>query len=135
MAGDAAAQGPAVCTFDSPYPRGMVAALNGSPHLWVLEGGELHWAGDTRALTSRTLRWDSRCSADLAFFRQAVMGDPWLSTGLVKIGDPIYLAKWETGEAAPTLLHIQSIADVKLFGISSANYGRFVFERADWPGA
>ena len=42
-------------------------------------------------------------------------GDPWLSSGLPKIGEPIYLSKWEDSDPAPTLLHIQSIADVELF--------------------
>ena len=59
-------------------------------------------------------------------------GDPFLSAGLVKIGDPIYLAKWETTDATPRLLHVQSIADVEVFGISAQNYGSFVLDRPDW---
>jgi hypothetical protein len=53
-----------------------------------------------------------------------------LSTGLLKIGDPIYLVKWETSAAEPTLLHIQSIPDVELFGINASNYGALVNDRA-----
>jgi len=49
-----------------------------------------------------------------------------------KIGEPIYLAKWETDEDAPRLLHIQSIADVELFGIGTANYLNFVMDRPVW---
>jgi hypothetical protein len=59
-------------------------------------------------------------------------GDPWLSAGLLKIGDPIYQVKWETNEAQPRLLHIQSIQDVEVFGISAANYGMFVMDQATW---
>jgi hypothetical protein len=30
--------------------------------------------------------------------------------------------KWETGWVAPHLLHIQSVADVELFGITTGNH-------------
>lgn len=45
---------------------------------------------------------------------------------MLKDGDPIYLVKWESDWAQPQLLHIQSIADVELFGINGRNYGHFV---------
>jgi hypothetical protein len=51
---------------------------------------------------------------------------------LVKSGDPIYLAKWESGEAAPTLLHIRSITDVEFFGINGSNYGEMVIDQPVW---
>ena len=51
------------------------------------------------------------------------VGDPWLTAGLLKDGDPIYLVKWETDWEQPQLLHIQSIKDVELFGINGSNYG------------
>ena len=57
---------------------------------------------------------------------------PWLSAGLLKDGDPIYLVKWESDWAQPQLLHIQSIADVELFGINGSNYGNFVIEKSEW---
>src|SRR5690242_20763611 len=60
------------------------------------------------------------------------LGDPWLTAGLLKVGDPIYLVKWETDAPVPTLLHIQSIADVEMFGISGANYGAMIFESPAW---
>jgi hypothetical protein len=40
--------------------------------------------------------------------------------------------KWETNQAQPALLHIQSIADVELFGIDGSNYGRFVLSQTSW---
>ena len=55
-----------------------------------------------------------------------------MSAGLLKDGDPIYLVKWETDWPLPRLLHIQSIADVELFGINSSNYGEFVIEKDEW---
>ena len=64
--------------------------------------------------------------------RALEMGDPWLSAGLLKDGDPIYLVKWETEWPRPRLLHIQSIADVELFGINETNYGNFVLDVAAW---
>ena len=112
--------------------NGAVFALTGAPHLWIFEAGALHWAGDTRALAGRAVNWSSRCNVSVAELQQLQLGDPWLSAGLVKINDPIFLAKWETEEAAPALLHIQSIRDVELFGINGGNYGRFVMERAEW---
>jgi hypothetical protein len=109
-----------------------VVQLSGTPHLWIAEGGSLHWAGDTRALEGRRVAWSDRREATLDQLRQYALGDPWLSAGLLKIGDPIYLVKWESGEAAPRLLHIRSIDDVELFGIDAANYGALVLDRATW---
>jgi hypothetical protein len=118
-------QGPALAD-------GAVVQLAGTAHLWVAEGGQLHWAGDTRALEGRSVTWSDRHQATLDELRRYPRGDPWLSAGLLKLGDPIYQVKWETGEPAPRLLHIRSIDDVELFGIDSANYGALVLERADW---
>jgi hypothetical protein len=116
----------------APAP-GTVVALQGTPHLWIVgEDGLLHWAGDTRALAGRTVNWASRFSLALEQLRAQPRGDPWLSAGLLKDGDPIYLVKWETDWPQPKLLHIQSIQDVELFGITAANYGRFVLDRATW---
>ncbi|MBM2812719.1 MAG: hypothetical protein HW416_3478, partial [Chloroflexi bacterium] len=92
----------------------------------------LHWGGDTRSLAGRVINWSGQCAVNLSQLTAAPRGDPWLSSGLPKIGDPIYLSKWEDTEAAPTLLHIQSIADVELFGIHTANYGNFILERGPW---
>lgn len=121
----------------SPLPQsiesGAVVALRGTPHLWFAdERGVLHWGGDTRALTGKMINWNVRRNVELAELRRYSIGDPWLSLGLLKDGDPIYLVKWETHEAAPRLLHIQSIADVEFFGINGSNYGRLVLDRAAW---
>jgi hypothetical protein len=50
-------------------------------------------------------------------------GAPWLSAGLLKLGDPLHLQKWESGERAPRLRHVWSIQDAELFGITAGNYG------------
>jgi hypothetical protein len=124
------------CSMDSRYPLGAVFALENTPHLWLFTGtgASVRWVGDTRALASVNfpVRWDATCLMDVTFLANVKKDDPVLSAGLVKIGDPIYLAKWEQGEASPTLLHIQSIADVEAFGINAANYTRFVMGRAEW---
>ena len=113
--------------------NGSVVGLQGTPHLFVGdEQGVLHWAGDTRALTGRFVSWSSRTDVTLDTLKSLRRGDPYLSAGLVKLGDPIYLVKWESGESSPTLLHIQSIADVELFGIDSSNYGSFVLDKSAW---
>ncbi len=115
------------------FAHGAVVALQGTPHLWIADPqGVLHWAGDTRALAGRHVRWDSRIEVTLAQLQGLNRGDPWLSAGLLKDGDPIYLVKWETEWSEPRLFHIQSIGDVELFGINGSNYGRFVLDLATW---
>jgi hypothetical protein len=122
----------------SPLPLGAVVSLANTPHLWIAdERGVLHWAGDTRALDGRYVDWSEfnyrdRRETPLAQLRAYPLGDPWLSSGLLKDGDPIYLSKWEADEPVPTLLHIRSLADVQLFGINARNYGAFVLERPEW---
>ncbi len=117
------------CLFDP----GAVIRLAGTPHLFIVDQQRvLHWGGDTRGLAGRPIDWNSRCDVGLQTLRGANRGDPWLSSGLPKLGEPIYLSKWEDTEPAPTLLHIQSIPDVELFGINTANYGRFVLDRLTW---
>lgn len=114
-------------------PYGTVVALQGTPHLWFAdEQGILHWGGDTRALTGRHINWNNRTEVTLNELRTLPIGDPWLSAGLLKDGDPIYLVKWESHWSQPQLLHIQSIDDVELFGINGSNYGRFVLDRTSW---
>jgi hypothetical protein len=114
--------------------QGTVVSLRGTPHLWFVEGGALHWGGDTRALRGHSINWNNRIDVSLDELRRYPIGSPWLSLGLLKEGDPIYLVKWESGEAAPQLLHIQSIGDVELFGITAYNYGDFVLDRTLWEG-
>jgi hypothetical protein len=88
--------------------------------------------GDTRALAAQPVDWGSRVEVDAPALRAARLGDPYLSAGLVRRGGPIYLAKWEQGQAQPTLLHVQAIGDLALFGITGDNYGRFVLEEPAW---
>ncbi len=112
---------------------GSVVGLQGTPHIWIIgDDGLLHWAGDTRALDGRAVRWSSRADLSLAQLRNLPRGNPWLSTGLLKDGDAIYLVKWETGAASPVLLHIRSIGDLELFGINASNYGAMVIDRMTW---
>ena len=112
---------------------GAVYALTGTVHLWIAdENGELHWGGDTRALAGRNINWSDRREVTVAQLMSFRRGDPWLSAGLLKIGDPIYQVKWESNQDRPTLLHIQSIQDVELFGINASNYGRFVMDQTAW---
>ena len=115
------------------FAPGTVVSLQGTPHLWFTDHqGILHWGGDTRALAGRHIDWRSRATVSLERLRTLPRGDPWLSAGLLKDGDPIYLVKWETDWAEPQLFHIRSIGDVELFGINGSNYGKFVIERGAW---
>jgi hypothetical protein len=118
-----------------PFAAGAVVALQGTPHLWVAdEQGVLHWSGDTRGLVAagRPVDWNNPVTVTVDQLRSYQRGDPWLSAGLLKDGDPIYHVKWETDWSTPKLLHIRSIADVELFGINATNYGRFILDRAVW---
>ena len=116
-----------------PLSPGTVVVLSGTTHIWVADDvGVLHWAGDTRALAARTANWDARRVVTLAELLELPRGGPWLSAGLLKSGDPVYLVKWETSEAVPTLAHVQSIRDLELFGIDAANWGTFVYDLALW---
>ena len=111
----------------------MVVALRDTPHLWIADtDGKIHWGGDTRALQSRHVDWSNRREVGYFELLSLPIGDPWLSAGLLKIGAPIYLVKWETDWEQPKLLHIQSIKDVEAVGINGSNYGRFVLDRERW---
>ncbi len=117
----------------STFAPGAVIGLVGTPHLWIADAqGILHWGGDTRALANKHVDWNNRRDIPLAELQTLPVGDPWLSAGLLKDGDPIYLVKWESNWSQPKLLHIQSIADVELFGINSNNYGNFVLDKTSW---
>ena len=86
------------------FAPGTVVALQGTPHLWFADAqGVLHWGGDTRALAGRHINWNNRVEVSLEQLRTLPGGDPWLSAGLLKDGDPIYLVKWETEWAEPRL--------------------------------
>ena len=112
---------------------GAVVGLAGTPHLWIADTqGVLHWGGDTRALAGKHVNWSDRRDVSLAELQILPIGDPWLSAGLLKDGDPIYLVKWESHWPQPKLLHIQSIKDVEVFGIDATNYGNFVLDKVVW---
>ena len=112
---------------------GAVVGLAGTPHLWIADSaGVLHWGGDTRALSGKHVNWSDRRDVALTELQTFPIGDPWLSAGLLKDGDPIYQVKWETEWPQPKLLHVQSIKDVELFGINGGNYGNFVIDKAVW---
>ncbi len=118
-------------------PPGTPIQLEGTPHLFLVSEShpQLHWVGDTRALATHPVFWDQQKTWGYeTFYRWGAqwVGDPYLSAGLLKDGDPIYLVKWEQDWAKPRLYHIQSIKDVELFGINARNYGRFVLDKPTW---
>ena len=114
-------------------PEGSVISLINTPHIWIADSkGTIHWGGDTRALAGKRIVWNMRTEVDVSALQKYPIGDPWLSSGLIKIGDPIYLVKWETNWISPKLLHIQSIKDVQIFGINTSNYGKYVLDQSKW---
>ncbi|MDE2994265.1 MAG: hypothetical protein OXU67_10320 [Chloroflexota bacterium] len=126
---------PTVCAATS-HPPGTPIFLRNTPHVYIVGDDELlHWAGDTRALEGRTVLWNKRETwrySAIARQQPLRLGDPWLTAGLLKDGDPIHLVKWEHDWEYPKLLHIPSIHDVKVFGITGANYGRMVLDVPTW---
>ncbi|MCX5986941.1 MAG: hypothetical protein NTX54_10650 [Chloroflexi bacterium] len=126
--------GSPIAHADSPgVSPGTVVVLRGTAHIWVADDdGVLHWVGDTRAFSGKRVDWDAKLEVTRDEIAQYRRGGPWLSSGLLKLGDPIYLVKWETSETSPKLLHIQSLADVELFGISGDNWGTLVYDQALW---
>ena len=118
-------------------PVGTPIRLEGTPHLFLVSADfpQLHWVGDTRALSQHPVFWNQQKTWPYWVFRRwgsVWMGDPYLSAGLLKDGDPIYLVKWEQHWSEPILYHIQSIKDVELFGINARNYGKFVLDKTAW---
>ncbi len=114
-------------------PPGTPVYLRDTSHIYLVgTDRQLHWLGDTRALEGKAVRWDQPQTWRYSQLARAPLGDPYLSAGLLKDGDPIYLVKWEHDWAVPKLLHIPSIRDVEVFGINGSNYGRFVMDRARW---
>ena len=47
-------------------------------------------------LAGKHILWSNRVEVSLDRLRTLPVGDPWLTAGLLKDGDPIYLVKWET---------------------------------------
>lgn len=115
---------------------GTPIRLEGTDHIFLVgDDNKLHWVGDTRALAGKHVLWNKEETWQYhPLWRWGFLwvGDPWLSAGLLKDGDPIYLVKWENHWEFPKLLHIQSIEDVELFGINAGNYGRFVLDKPMW---
>ena len=115
------------------HPRGAVVGVSGAPFLWVAdEQGVLHLVGDTEALTGHAVDWSNAAQLSLDQLRSAPIGDPWLSAGLVKVGDAIYLPRKSSNASAPTLYHVQSAADLTLIGVNGQNYGQLVRDAATW---
>ncbi len=111
-------------------------------HAW-----DYHWVGDTRALSEvvqsgAELDWDNIEDVSLEYLLSLPsharwrgdtnIGAPWLSTGLLKEGDLVYLVKWDTDWSQPQLLLIQSAEDLVLFGVRERNYDEFVFGKSEW---
>src|SRR5918992_1244573 len=59
-------------------------------------------------------------------------GAPYLTAELVKIGDAIYVPRFAADGTTPTLLRVQSPADLTLLGVTDANYGQLVLDPAAW---
>ena len=112
---------------------GQVLALANTSQLFVTDDqGAAHFAGDTRALAGRPIDWGARSEVSLAELRVMPRSDPWLTAGLVRVGDAIYLPEWDGAAAVPTLRHVQSPDDLALLGINGANYYRLVLDQAAW---
>jgi hypothetical protein len=112
---------------------GAVVGVSGAPFLWVAdEQGVLHLVGDTAALDGHVVDWSNASQVSLDQLRSSPIGDPWLSAGLVKMGDAIYVPRKSGSASAPALYHVQSAADLSLMGINGQNYGQLVRDATAW---
>jgi hypothetical protein len=112
---------------------GTIVALKGTPHLWVADSsGVLHWASDLRALIGHQVEWSRKIDAQLSDIGEAPRGEPWLSAPLLRKDGLLYLPHWDTNSAAPRLMHVPSLVDVALIGISQANYADLVLDAPEW---
>jgi hypothetical protein len=118
---------------DTPAAAGSVVALDGTANLWIADAqGTLHLAGDTRAVTGKAVNWQDRTRVSLDTLRGAQMGTPWLSLPLVRIGDALYLPKWESDAAAPTLYRVTAPADLPLYGLDPNDATTVILDQPAW---
>ena len=103
------------------------------------DDGKYHWVGDSRALVGGkpVLRGPpalgDRDQSVRRLEHKGTIGDPYLSAPLLMGAGDMYLPKWEQDQAQPTLLHIKSIDDVRVFGVKGATYVRCLIKQApDW---
>jgi hypothetical protein len=116
---------------------GTVVTLNGLPYLWVADDADvLHWVGDTRALLNVSLNWGEQRTLTreqmIELARARRIGAPTLSAGLVRLGDAIYLVRWEVDQLSPTLMRVAEPGDLDVFGVSGENYGATVMDSSAW---
>lgn len=117
----------------SPLAPGTVVLLAGTPHLWIVDDrGALRWVGDTRALSGVLVDWSHLKQRSADQLRQLPRRDPLLSAGLVTLGGDVYVARWDTWQRTPTLLHVRAPGDLSLIGIDQSNYGSLVLEAGQW---
>lgn len=112
---------------------GAVVRVAGTPNLWIADDqGLLHFASDPRALAGRNVDWNAQLGLELDQAAALPVGDPWLTTALVKIGDSIFLPQYDANAGVPTLRHIQSPADLAALGINAGNYQQYVLDQQTW---
>ena len=116
-----------------PFAEGAVVQLKGTPHQWVADSeGTLHWSPDPRTIAAHAA--SPITSTEVAAEQLVILprGAPWLEAPLVKAGDPIYVPVTQAGATQPSLLRVQSPADLQLFGIEGETYQAVVLDRAVW---
>jgi hypothetical protein len=116
----------------APVP-GEVLRLQGTDHLWVVDAqGVAHLVAGPATLAGKPVDPAEAQDASVAGLQALPQGAPFLTADLVKIGDSIYVPQYAAVGAAPTLLRLQSPADLALLGINASNYGQLVLDPATW---
>jgi hypothetical protein len=116
-------------------PHGAVVLLRGTPYYWVAdEAGVLHWAGDTRVLVGRYVRWRDVREVSTAELERLPRGEPWLATpvAFVRAGGRLYLVRWEAGLRWPALLLVPSVEALAVFGITPGAVEARSVDRQTW---
>jgi hypothetical protein len=114
-------------------PPGQLLRLDGTDHLWVVDSqGAAHLAAGPDALAGKPVDWAGVRVETVDGLAALPKGAPYLTADLVKIGDAIYVPRFAADGTTPTLLRVQSPADLALLGVTDANYGQLVLDPAAW---
>jgi len=124
---------------DTTFPPGSLIALQDSPHRWIVhDDASLSWVGDTRALAQladQGYDLSSPIGVTLDTLKTQQIGDPILSTGMLREGSSLYLVKWEEADSAPRLLRIGCLPAFALFGITPQSSSNLAMDSSQWEAS
>lgn len=121
---------------------GDLVIVRGTPHLFLVRDGTVHWLADTRVAADQQIVWERQVHVEpaqvLLWDQQGMLGDPLLSFPLVREEPappgqtccPVYVVRQEVDDPQPRLYWVRDLLDLEVLGITSQNYGSFVVDSA-----